>query len=235
MSKNSKTGEKTTETIVVSLGGSTLYEGGKFDLPKAKSICATLNQAAKTHSLVVVVGGGPLARKRVDIIRAKGGSEYEADSEAIGATRENAKRIAGLLKNSFFVTDFGQAPALLNKGKTVVSGGMIPGITTDAVSVLFAELVHAKLLVNISNVDGVYTADPRKNKRAKLIRRMTHEKLVALAAKGDSRKARENFVFDLVAAKLAARSGITVHFVSSNELENAMNQEKTLKGTIVRK
>ena len=221
------------ETLVISLGGSTLYQGGEFDFPKAKSICAALNQAAKTLSLVVVVGGGPLARKRVDRVRERGGSEFQADSAAIEATRENAKRIQGLLKNSFFVTDFGQAPALLEKGKIVVSGGMIPGITTDAVSVLFAELVHAKRLVNVSNVDGVYTEDPRKNPRAKLIRRMTHEQLVRLAVKSDSRRARENFVFDLVAAKLAARSKITVLFVSASGLEKALADNKNLGGTTI--
>jgi len=98
--------------------------------------------------------------------------------------------------------------------------------------VLFAELLGAKRVVNVSNVDGVYTADPKKNKHARLIKRMTHGQLVALAVKSDSRKARENFVFDLVAAKLAARSKITVQFSSVKNLAKAL-LKKSFGGTTV--
>jgi len=131
------------------------------------------------------------------------------------------------LKNPVLVKEFSQAPSVLAKGKTLVSGGMIPGITTDAVSVLFAELLGARRLVNISHAGGVFDSDPRKNPNAKLLRRMSHEKLVRMAAKADSRRARENFVFDLVAAKLSARSRIPLLFVSATDLREL---EKTLEG-----
>jgi len=223
------------ETVVVSLGGSVLYSGEKFDSAKAKKICGVLNKAAERFNLIVVVGGGPLARKKVEFIRKKGGSEFHADTVAIQATRENAKKVEKLLKNGVFVTQFSQAPALLAKGKTVVSGGMIPGITTDSVSMLFAEMAGAKRLVNVSNVDGIYDSDPRKNPYAKKFARLTHEKLVRMAAEADSRKARENFVFDLVAAKLSARSKMPLFFSSSDSraLEKALLGIKTYGGTIV--
>ena len=222
------------ETVVVSLGGSVLYSGEKFDSAKAKMLCGVFNKAAKRFRLVVVTGGGPLARRKVEEIRKKGGSEFHADTVAIQATRDNAKKVVRLLKNGFFIKRFSQTPALLAKGKIVVSGGMIPGITTDSVSVLFAELVGAKRVVNVSNVDGIYDSDPRKNPSAKKFSSLSHEKLVAMASKADSRKARVNFVFDLVASKLAARSRIPLFFVSSASaaLEKALAGLKT-NGTMV--
>ncbi|MFH1056695.1 MAG: UMP kinase [Candidatus Micrarchaeota archaeon] len=220
------------ETVVVSLGGSVLYSNGKFDSAKVNGFCKILVAASKKTGLVVVVGGGPLARKKVDAVRKAGGSEFHADVVAIQATRENARRVAKFLKNSVFVTDFSKAPSLLARGKIVVSGGMIPGITTDTVAVLFAELAGARRLVNVSNVAGIYTADPRKNAGAKLIRRLSHEKLVRMASKADSRKARVNFVFDLVASKLAARSRISLYFVSAGNFQKALFG-RAFSGTVV--
>jgi len=221
-------------TVVVSLGGSVLYSDGKFDDAKAKVLCGIFGKAAKKSSLVLVVGGGALAQKRVEQARTKGASEFHSDTIAIQATRENARRVARLLKNGVFIKNFNQAPLLLKKGKIPVSGGMMPGITTDSVSVLFAEMLGARLVVNVSKAAGVYDSNPSKNPKAKKFARLSHDALVGLAMRFDSRKARENFVFDVVACKLAARSKISLSFVSSNpvELEKALEGRK-FSGTIV--
>jgi glutamate 5-kinase len=59
-------------------------------------------------------------------------------------------------------------------------GGTIPGITTDTDSVLLAEAIGAKRLVNISNVDAVYDSDPKKNPNAKQdLEHLPPEQLVA--------------------------------------------------------
>src|SRR3989344_4600676 len=144
------------------------------------------------------------------------------------------RRVARLLKNGVFIKNFNQAPLLLKKGKIPVSGGMMPGITTDSVSVLFAEMLGARLVVNVSKAAGVYDSNPSKNPKAKKFARLSHDALVGLAMRFDSRKARENFVFDVVACKLAARSKISLSFVSSNpvELEKALEGRK-FSGTIV--
>ena len=47
---------------------------------------------------------------------------------------------------------------------------------------------------------------------------MTHEELIALAVKSDERRAGTNFVFDLIACKLAARSKIELRFVDGWDL-----------------
>jgi uridylate kinase len=129
-----------------------------------------------------------------------------------------------------------QAFNALRNNLIPLSGGMLEGLTTDAISVLLAERLEASHVVNISNVDAVYSADPKVDPKAKRFTEMTHAELVDLAAKGDSRKARTNFVFDLVATKIAARSNIEIHFVAGKNLDGvkaAILRQKHA-GTVVR-
>ena len=219
------------QKTVVSLGGSTLYSGKGLDQRFISRACKAFKEyASKGNQLVVVVGGGALARKTAYEARSQGLSDYYADKAAIEATRENADLVLLALGNAGagVVTGVDEALPLLRAGKIVVSGGMHPGLTTDSVSVLFAEAIGADRVVNVSNVDGVYDSDPRENKRAKRFDEMTHEQLVALAVKSDDRKARANFVFDLVACKLAARSKVTCVFASKQKFESVENAQGTV-------
>ena len=62
--------------------------------------------------------------------------------------------------------------------RIVVMGGVSPGQTTDAVSAILAERVHADRLVIATSVEGVYTADPEIDPSAKMIDVMTPKELV---------------------------------------------------------
>ncbi|MGB9635355.1 MAG: UMP kinase, partial [Candidatus Micrarchaeia archaeon] len=131
---------------------------------------------------------------------------------------------------------FDEAAQALETNDFVVMGGTMPGITTDTDAVLLAERVGSKRIVNISNVDAIYTGDPRKDSNAKKIDRMHVDELVSMASVADRRKAGENFIFDILACKLLARSGIEAHFVSGRNLmdvENAIIGRKH-GGTVVK-
>jgi len=114
-------------------------------------------------------------------------------------------------------------------------GGTIPGITTDTDSVLLAEAIKAKRLVNVSNVSGIYDSDPKTNKNAKKFERLTYDQLISLAMESDKRTAGTNFVFDLLACKLIARSSIEGHFVSWKDMDDvkAAIDGKKHGGTVV--
>jgi len=115
-------------------------------------------------------------------------------------------------------------------------GGTIPGITTDTDSVLLAEAIGADRLINISNVDGVYDSDPAKNPQAKMFKSMTHAQLMELANSSDTRAPGTHFVFDMVACKLIARSGIELHFVGGKNIEDLPKamEGKTHRGTVIK-
>ncbi|MFH0818320.1 MAG: UMP kinase [Candidatus Micrarchaeota archaeon] len=222
--------------IVISVGGSTLNPGE----PNKKFIVELSRALAKIHikhPIAVVAGGGAPARVYARAVRELGGSQFLADSAAILATRQNAHLLVASLGESAWSVvpgTFEEAALGTLSGKIVVMGGTIPGITTDTDAALLAELLKAKRIINISNVDGVYTADPRKDKLAKKLTRMKFSELAQLATHGDSRKPGENFVFDSFACKIIARSRIEAHFVGAEikEIIAALTGKKH-SGTVV--
>ncbi len=213
--------------IVLSLGGSLMNTEKGINLDYLEKIKKIID--SNENKFAIVTGGGYLARRYANQIRSGGGSEFEADEAAIEATIENAKTLIKTLgKNAYqkVPKSFREAQQGLAKKKYVVMGGTIPGITTDADAVLLSECLGAERIVNISNVDGIYNKNPKDFPDAKKYTYLTHDELVKLAVENDKRMAGTNFVFDLLACKLAQRSKLEVHFVNGqnlNDLENAIN------------
>ncbi|MDD1762843.1 MAG: UMP kinase, partial [Methanothrix sp.] len=114
---------------------------------------------------------------------------------------------------------YADAARLAQKGRIVVMGGVAPGQTTDAVSALLAEYVHADKLIVATSVDGVYTADPEKDPAAKKIAHMTHQALAQMAAQTEM-KAGSRSPVDPLAAKIMERSSIPTSIVLGSKIEN---------------
>jgi len=225
--------------VVLSIGGSSIIPEGKPDMAFLKAISGLIKKSK--NSFGILCGGGTFARLYANAVRELGAGEYEADSIAIRSTRQNAHllltalRSAGVEVYERVIEDFESAKEPARKSKAIVMGGTIPGITTDTDSVLLAEAIGAKRLVNISNVDAIYDSDPKKNPGAKRFGKMSYDELISLAGASDKRMAGTNFVFDFLACKLIARSKIETHFVSfkkMNDLENAIEGRKH-GGTVV--
>jgi len=223
--------------VVLSVGGSAINPG-KPDLGFLRSMAKIIKKSKNTFG--ILCGGGTIARVYANAARELGSSEYDADAIAITSTKQNAQLMVAALHASGIdvfrevVSDFELARR--PKNKVVVMGGTIPGITTDTDAVLLAEATGAKRLINISNVDAIYDSDPRKNPQAKKLPRMTYDELIDLAARSDARTAGTNFVFDMRACKLIARSRIETHFVSGQsmkDMESAIEGRKH-GGTVVR-
>ena len=62
----------------------------------------------------------------------------------------------------------------------VVLGGLQPGQSTTAVAALCAEYTKAERVVFSTDVDGVFTADPRKDSSAKLLTTVSYDELERL-------------------------------------------------------
>lgn len=214
--------------VVISLGGSLINGMGSVD---AKFLGEFRDAALKSgEKLAIVTGGGKTARDYAGAAMEFCGNNFVADEVAVAATRLNAALVVSLFREEAYpkvLGDFGKAAAALNGHKVVVMGGTVPGITTDTDSVLLAEAVGAKRLVNLSNVEGIFDSDPRSNPDAKKYDSMSHDELVALAQKCDQRAPGTNFVFDIIACKLAKRSKIELHFVGGKNLKDL---DKAIKG-----
>ena len=100
-----------------------------------------------------------------------------------------------------------EAKKFAESGKIVVMGGITPGQTTDAVAAVLAERVGASVFINVTSVDGIYSADPKKDKKANHFDTLTPKQLLAIVG-GTALSAGSNKVLDIVAARVVERSHI---------------------------
>jgi uridylate kinase len=110
----------------------------------------------------------------------------------------------------------------VGEGKVVVMGGLQPGQSTNAVAALAAEITRADMLVNGTDVEGVYTADPKKDPKAKLLKEVNVTKLLSWAMNGNA-YAGSYELLDPVALKILERSKTPTRFVSLNNPETIIS------------
>ncbi len=220
---------------VISLGGSVLVGKG-FDADRIKAYAEVIERLVEEHKIFVVIGGGRVAREYINTARKLGANETFCDYIGIEVTRINAMLLASALKNApkNIPKDFKEAHELSMNHAVVVMGGTFPGHTTDATAALLAEFVGADILLNATSVNGVYSADPRKDPNAVRFERLTARELVDIVAAGETKAGSSN-VIDLLAAKIIERSGIkTVIFLGEPEnIERAFRGDIKDIGTVV--
>ncbi len=176
------------------------------------------------HEVVAVVGGGALAR---DFIRVAGEldlDEADRDWAAIYVSRLLAQLFVMCLGGTgcgIVPVSLDEAVACLKGGKIVVMGGLKPGMTTDAVAAMMVERVDADLMVKASDVDGIFTKDPKKYPGAKKIDNLRFEDLTRLFEENQHR-AGIHQILDPEAVKILRRGGAKVVVVNGFKPENVL-------------
>ncbi len=194
--------------IVLRIGGSVLGSPPKAKL--LKGYTEVIAEARKTgHSVGVVVGGGPVARAYIATAKELGLPREGQDMIAIDASRLNAKLVAMKLGVKRVSTTVQGMMLELEKNGVGVMGGLRPGITTDTVAAMLGDAWHSNLLVKASDQDGVYTADPRTDKEAKLLHNLSYQELVRILGGAHHRPGIHSIV-DPVAAKFIAKHKLTL-------------------------
>lgn len=163
--------------VVLRIGGSVLGSPPSARVVNAYSdVIADLNHEG--HSIGVVVGGGGVAREYIKSASQMGLSPYQQDTVAIHASRLNARLVAMKLGGvSSVPTSIDGMLQRLARNRVAVMGGLKPGITTDTVAATVADRWRADLLVKASDQNGIYTEDPRLNRRAKKLDSINYEKM----------------------------------------------------------
>ncbi len=226
------------DTICISLGGSMVSRKNGVNVSYIRRLAKLLKKYVGKHKFIITVGGGYASRLYIASSRQILTNEAVLDEIAIAITRINALIVKDLFSDTDaypnVVTDLGEL-RMANKSNSVVFlGGLLPGISTDAVAALTCEVSGSKTLINVSEDAYIYDRPP-KDKSAKRLGHVSHDRMIEVAALRDSRVAGSNFVFDLVAAKLVKRGNIEVRFVNDDmeQLELALSGKK-YNGTIVK-
>jgi uridylate kinase len=135
------------------------------------------------------------------------------------ATRLNAqlvKAVMGEWCTQEVVYDPTQVEPLM--GRVLVASGWKPGFSSDYDAVLLAERFQADAVINLSNIEKVYTDDPKKNPKAKPIDAISWADFCSMV--GDEWAPGENVPFDPVASRHAARLGLKVICAAGKNLPN---------------
>jgi uridylate kinase len=221
--------------VVISLGGSVLIP--TLEEHTVKEYVPVLKKIAKQYRLFVVVGGGGEARRYIGIMRDLGVDEGTSDEIGILITRLNATMLTAALGDDAYpkvAESHAEAKKFAESGKIVVMGGITPGQTTDAVAAVLAERVGASVFINATSVDGIYSADPRKDPKATRFDAMTPRKLMEIVS-GTALGAGSNNVLDIVAARVVERSNIPLVVLDGRNPKNLANAilRGKYRGTIV--
>ena len=110
---------------------------------------------------------------------------------------------------------------IINENDTVGTKEIVIG-DNDTLAAIVAESVDADLLILLTDIDGLYTADPRNNPDAQLIHRITKldDRVMALAGGTGTNRGTGGMVTKLQAAKICMGCGCTMVIANGNNASN---------------
>ncbi len=182
--------------VVVKVSGEALMGPDSFGIhqPTLERIAADLMVSQRLGvAIAVVVGGGNIFRG-VNVSE-KGVARATGDMMGMLATVMNALALesaiekAGLAARTMSALTMpevceayerGRALRHLEQGRVVLLAGGTgnPFFTTDTTAVLRAAEIGAEAVLKATNVDGVYSADPKKDKNATRYDRLSHQEAI---------------------------------------------------------
>jgi len=207
--------------LVIKIGGY-LFPSG-LDIERIRSFVSVLRKIrSRGHSLIIVTGGGVNSRTYIKAARELGGDESFCDEVGIRFARLNALLLISALGDDAYPEVPENVAALKNycqSGKTVVMGGLQPGQSTNAVAAVAAEVSGADMLINATDVDGVYTSDPKTHPDAKRLEEVSVKQLLEMAV-NEEVSAGGYKLLDPVAVKIITRSRIPTVILNAEDPEN---------------
>jgi uridylate kinase len=205
--------------IVLRIGGSIL--GSPPDGRVMTSYADVVTEALKKgHKVTIVVGGGSIARQYIEAAKAMGLEHKHQDMVAIQVSRLNAKLVGMSLGFPEVPTTIRGAVSRVVRDGVVVMGGLRPGITTDTVATLVAGAWRSDVMIKASNQEGIYTADPRVHKEARLLPKVSYAMLTAIL--GGRHAPGIHSIVDPVAVEMIAKNKLRLTVVNGNEPQNVL-------------
>jgi uridylate kinase len=223
-----------SKKIVFSLGGSLIHPPGGIDIEFLKTFNSLVRekiQKGTVKQFLIVCGGGAIGRsyqKALSEVKGESVERDELDWIGIETTHLNAL----LLQKIFSDISYSQVLKTYEKAEgqdslIVIGGGGTPGKSTDFAATELAVRHGVKTVLNLSNIDQVYSKDPKEFTDAKPFNQLSWKEFLNLI--DNEWKPGAHVPFDPAAAKLAQKEGISVIILNGKNFENL---EKYFKGDI---
>ena len=244
--------------IVVKVGTSTLaYATGRLNIQRVERMCRVLSDLKNAGHEIILVSSGAIAmgfgklnlRERPHDMPTKQASAAVGQCElmyvydklfteynhTVAQLLITAPDIAdgGSRKENFHNTldrllELGALP-IINENDTISTEEIAVG-DNDTLSAIVANMINADLLLLLTDIDGLYTDDPRNNPDATLIPVVERidDKIKAMAKGAGSGYGTGGMTTKISAAKIAANSGADMLILSGDDIGNlgrALNGE----------
>jgi molybdenum storage protein len=228
---------------VIKIGGQSFIDRGRAAVfPLLDELLANLAQ----HKLIIGTGAGTRARHAYSVGLDLGMPTGVLSIMGTFVSMQNARMLHYLLaKHGIpFIepAQFAQLPFYLEERRAVIFFGMppyiywqpnpaigrIPPNRTDTGAYLVSEVFGARSMIYVKDEEGLYTADPKKDRNAKFIPKITVEELEQLDL-GDV--VLEHTVFQLMRNAKNRRSVQVINGLKRGNLTRALDGEPV--GTII--
>ncbi len=220
---------------VISVGGSVVFPD-RIDYEFLKSFRRViLDHIKKGNRFALVVGGGKLGR----LYQEAASHVVKIDKEDLDWLGIHATRINAHLLRTIF-RDIAHRRVIKNPNEpfrfseqVMIAAGWRPGWSTDYIAVLLAKRFDARQIINMSNIDYVYTSDPKLNPGSKPVKEISWQDYRNLI--GSRWEPGMNVPFDPVASREAQKLGLKVYFINGRNLQNLEDilNNRAFRGTIL--
>ena len=228
---------KNCKRIVIKIGTSTLtYPNGALNLRRIEVLVQTIADFKNAGHEVVVVSSGAVGAGYAKLALAEYPKTLEEKQAcaAVGQSQlmkiyENffanySHTVAQILMTKDVVDDAHRLSLVKNTFNTLLKMNCVPIVNendsvscdgirfggNDTLSAYVAIACDADIIINLSDIDGLYDSDPRKNPNATLISRVDEitDEVVSYAGGAGSERGTGGMLTKINAAKIATESGI---------------------------
>ena len=235
--------------IVVKIGTSTLaHATGHLNIRRVEELCKVMSDIKNAGHEVILVSSGAIGmgvgklglRERPKDMPSKQAaaavgqcelmytydklfSEYHhtvAQLLITGDDIANEERHLNFSNTLNRLLELGALP-IINENDTVSTKEIGIG-DNDTLAAIVAQSVKAELLILLSDIDGLYTADPHVDPNAKLLHRVTKldETSLALAGVSSTKQGTGGMVTKLQAAEICMNCGCAMVIANGNQPAN---------------
>lgn len=235
--------------IVIKIGTSTLaYPTGHLNIRRTEQLCKIISDIKNAGNQVILVSSGAIGMgvgklgllNRPDDIPTKQAAAAVGQCElmytydrlfskyhhTVAQLLITGKDVEDELRHTNFTNTLNRlldldAIPIINENDTVATAEIVIG-DNDTLAAIVSQSVSANRLILLSDIDGLYTADPHKNPDARLIHNVgkIDDALLSLAGASAGKQGTGGMVTKLQAAKICLDCGCEMIIANGSRPEN---------------
>ena len=234
--------------IVIKIGTSTLtHASGHLNIRRVETLCKVISDIRNAGHALILVSSGAIGmgvsklglKKRPDDMPTKQAAAAVGQCELMyiydklfgeyhhtvsqllitGDDTRTPERHRNFTNTLERLLELGALP-IINENDTVATDEIVIG-DNDTLAAIVAKSVRADLLVLLSDIDGLYTADPRTNPDAVLLREVTeiNDEIRALAGVSGTTLGTGGMITKLQAAEICLSCGCEMVIANGDNAE----------------